>query len=169
MVDVQERLAAVMDQREKVLDNCLRLIEGAKVLDVPIAVTEQYPNGLGPTEEELRGALLSYEPFEKLTFSCCGEPSFTSALDALGRRTIILAGMETHVCVLQTALDLLRGGYGVHLASDAVCSREKGNWRTGVDLMRDAGVVITSTETVLFQLLGKAGTAEFKAISKLVR
>ena len=169
MVDVQERLAAVMDRKEQVLDNCRRLIEGAKILDVPIAVTEQYPKGLGPTEEELRGALLSYEPFEKLTFSCCGEPSFTSALESLGRRTIILAGMETHVCVLQTALDLLRGGYGVHLVRDAVCSREKENWITGVDLMRDAGAVITSTETVLFQLLGKAGTEEFKAISKLVK
>jgi nicotinamidase-related amidase len=169
VVDVQERLAAVMDRKEQVLDNCRRLIEGAKILDVPIAVTEQYPKGLGPTEEELRGALLSYEPFEKLTFSCCGEPSFTSALESLGRRTIILAGMETHVCVLQTALDLLRGGYGVHLVRDAVCSREKENWITGVDLMRDAGAVITSTETVLFQLLGKAGTEEFKAISKLVK
>lgn len=158
-----------MDRKEQVLDNCRRLIEGATILDVPIAVTEQYPKGLGPTEEELRGALLSYEPFEKLTFSCCGEPSFTSALDALGRRTIILAGMETHVCVLQTALDLLRGGYGVHLVRDAVCSREKENWITGVDLMRDAGAVITSTETVLFQLLGKAGSEEFKAISKLVK
>lgn len=169
MVDVQERLAAVMDQREKVLDNCRRLIEGAKILDVPIAVTEQYPKGLGPTEEELRGALLSYEPFEKLTFSCCGEPSFTSALDDLGRRTIVLAGMETHVCVLQTALDLLRGGHVVHLVRDAVCSREKVNWITGIELMRDAGAVITSTETVLFQLLGRAGTEEFKAISKLVK
>ena len=169
MVDVQERLAAVMDQREKVLDNCRRLIEGAQILDVPIAVTEQYPKGLGPTEEELRGALLSCEPFEKITFSCCGEPSFTSALESLGRRTIILAGMETHVCVLQTALDLLRGGYGVHLVRDAVCSREKENWITGLEMMRDAGAVVTSTETVLFQLLVKAGTGEFKAVSKLVR
>ena len=169
VVDVQERLAAVMEHRQKVLDNCRRLIEGAKVLDIPVAVTEQYPKGLGPTEEELRGILLSYEPFEKLTFSCCGDPAFMESVEALGRKKIILAGMETHVCVLQTGLDLLREGYGVHLVRDAVCSRSKDNWLTGVELMRDAGAVVTSTETVLFQLLGKAGTDEFRAVSKLVK
>ena len=169
LVDVQERLAVVMEERQQVLDNCRRLIEGAKILDLPVAVTEQYPKGLGPTEEELRGVLLSYEPFEKITFSCCGEPGFNSALEALGRKKILLAGMETHVCVLQTGLDLLRQGYGVHLVRDAVCSRDEENRITGLDLMRDAGAVITSTETVLFQLLGRAGTDEFKSISKLVK
>jgi nicotinamidase-related amidase len=169
IVDVQERLAVVMEERQQVLDNCRRLIEGAKILDLPVAVTEQYPKGLGPTEEELRGALLSYEPFEKITFSCCGEPAFNSALEALGRKKILLAGMETHVCVLQTGLDLLRQGYVVHLVGDAVCSRDRENRKVGLELLRDAGAVITSTETVLFQLLGRAGTDEFKAVSKLVK
>lgn len=169
VVDVQERLAAVMKERRKVLDNCRRLLEGAKVLDIPVVVTEQYPKGLGPTEKALRTVLPSCEPFEKLTFSCCGEPAFREALEALGRRKILLAGMETHVCVLQTGLDLLREGYGVHLVRDAVCSRSKENWLSGIELMRDAGAVVTSTETVLFQLLGKAGTDEFKEVSRLVK
>ena len=169
IVDVQERLAAVMDQRRKVIGNCRRLIEGAKILGMPVVVTEQYPRGLGPTEEELRGALPAFEPVEKISFSCCGEPKFMDAVGALGRKKIILAGMETHVCVLQTCIELLNGAFSVHLVRDAVCSRTKENWLVGVGMMRDAGAVISSTETLLFQLLGEAGTEEFKAISRLVK
>jgi nicotinamidase-related amidase len=169
VVDVQERLAAVMDERQKVIANCRRLVDGAAILGVPAIVTEQYPKGLGPTEEELRGALSSEPPVTKLSFSCCGEPAFMERLDALARRKVILCGMETHVCVLQTGLDLLREGFDVHLARDATCSRSRENRRTGIGMMRDAGAVITSTETVLFQLLREAGTAEFKAVSQLVK
>jgi nicotinamidase-related amidase len=169
IVDVQERLAAVMDQRRKVIENCVRLVEAAKILGMPVVVTEQYPRGLGPTEEKLRGALPVYEPVEKLSFSCCGEPKFMEAVTTLGRKKIILAGMEAHVCVLQTCIELLNAAYSVHLIQDAVCSRTKENWLVGVGMMRDAGTVVSSTETVLFQLLGKAGTEEFKAISKLVK
>jgi len=169
VVDAQERLAAAMERRRPVLDNLIRLVRGAEVLGVPAIVTEQYPKGLGPTEEELRGALSSYEPVAKLAFSCCGEPAFMERVKALGRSKIILCGMETHVCVLQTCLDLLGAGYVVHLASDAVCSRALDNWIVGVGMMREAGAVVTSTETVLFQLLGRAGTEEFRAISKLVK
>jgi len=169
IVDVQERLAAVMDQRRKVIGNCLRLIEGAKTLGMPVVVTEQYPKGLGPTEKELRGALPVYEPVEKISFSCCGEPKFMEAVSQLGRKKIILAGMETHVCVLQTCIELLNAAYSVHLVRDAVCSRTRDNWLTGIGMMRDAGAVVTSTETVLFQLVGEAGSPEFKAISKLVK
>ncbi len=169
VVDVQERLAAVMERRRQVLDNCRRLIEGARVLGVPTLVTEQYPKGLGPTEEELRGVLASYDPVVKLAFSCCGEPRFMEKVRALDRSHVVLCGMETHVCVLQTCLDLLREGHVVHLVSDAVCSRALDNWIVGVGMMREAGAVVSSTETVLFQLLEKAGTEEFKAISKLVK
>lgn len=169
VVDVQERLAAVMDQREKVMSNCRRLVEGAKILGIPTIVSEQYPKGLGPTEEDLRGALSPYDPVVKMSFSCCGEPSFMERIRALDSKKVVLCGMETHVCVLQTALGLLRDGKDVHLAADAVCSRTKSNWGIGIEFMRDAGTVITSTETVLFQLLGEAGTGEFKAISKLVK
>jgi nicotinamidase-related amidase len=169
IVDVQERLAAVMSQRDKVLRNCLHLVEGADLLGLPFILTEQYPKGLGPTVPELREKIARYEPVEKITFDCCGEPSFSQKLAGTGKTKVILAGMETHVCVLQTALGLMKEGYHVHVVEDAVCSRAKENFRAGLQFMRDAGAVITCTETVLFQLLEKAGTPEFKVISSLIK
>lgn len=169
IVDIQERLAAVMSERKKVVDNCLHLIELCKLLDIPILLNEQYPKGLGPTVGEIKEALQPYEPFEKITFSCCKGETFPEKLSATGRKKIILAGMETHVCVLQTCIGLLREGYGVHAVSDAICSRTKENFRTAIEFMRDAGAVITCTEAVLFQLLEKAGTEEFKTISRRIR
>ncbi len=169
IVDIQERLAVVMSEREKVVRNTLHLIEVAQLLRLPILVTEQYPKGLGPTVQEIRGALPSYEPIEKLTFSCCGEPVFLKTLASTGKKKIILCGMETHVCVLQTCIGSLKEGYTVHVVSDAICSRSKENFETGIEFMRDAGAVITGAETVLFQLLERAGTEEFKIISRRIR
>lgn len=169
IVDIQERLAVVMDDRQKVVSNCLHLIEAAKLLAIPVIVTEQYPKGLGQTIGEIREALPSYGPVEKLTFGCCGEPAFLKALHSTGRKKIILCGMETHVCVLQTCIGVLSEGYSVHTVSDAVCSRTKENYGIGLEFMRDAGSVITCTETVLFQLLERAGTGEFKIISKRIK
>lgn len=169
IVDIQERLAAVMADRQKVVDNCLHLIEISKLLNIPILLNEQYPKGLGPTVSEIREALLPYQPLEKVTFSCCRGGSFPNVLEASCRKKVILVGMETHVCVLQTCLDLLRDGYSVHAVQDAICSRTVDNFRAGTEFMRDAGAVITCTETVLFQLLEKAGTDEFKAISKRIK
>jgi nicotinamidase-related amidase len=169
IVDIQERLAAAMKHREAVIRNVLHLIEAARLMDLPVIVTEQYPKGLGHTVEEVRVALPSYEPVEKMSFSCCGEPKFLEAIAAAGRKKLIVAGMETHVCVLQSAVDLMKAGYGVHLGADALCSRFKRNYQLGIEFMRDAGAVITSTETVLFQLLQQAGTEEFKAISKRIK
>lgn len=168
IVDIQERLAAVMSDKQKVVDNCLHLIEVSKLLNIPILLNEQYPKGLGPTVNEIREALHPYEPFEKVTFSCCRGGSFLNALAASGRKKVMLAGMETHVCVLQTVIDLLKAGYPVHVVKDATCSRTPDNFNAGAEFMRDAGAVITCTETVLFQLLEKAGTDEFKAISKRI-
>ncbi|MEJ2697869.1 MAG: hydrolase [Candidatus Sulfobium sp.] len=169
IVDVQERLAAVMTQREKVIANCLRLVHAADLLGLPVILTEQYPKGLGPTVREIREKIKRYEPVEKITFDCCSESSFQGKLTGSGRKKVILAGMETHVCVLQTALGLMRDDYSVHVAGDAVCSRTKENFRTGLEFMRDAGVVISCTETILFQLLGMAGTPEFKVISSMIK
>jgi nicotinamidase-related amidase len=169
VVDIQERLAAAMKKRENVEKNTAILIKAAGIMEIPVIVTEQYPRGLGPTTEAVKGVFSSYEPIEKLDFSCCGEDSFVSALKDTGRTQIILCGMETHVCVWQTCLDLLEKGYIVHLAGDAVCSRSKDNYMAGLGLMRDAGAVISSTEAVCFQLLKRAGTEEFKAVSKLVK
>lgn len=169
LVDIQEKLAAVMNEKEKVSANIGHLIEAAKLLHIPIVLTEQYPKGLGPTIGEIRDALPAYEPIEKLTFNCCGEPDFMKALTASGKRKIILCGMETHVCVLQTCIGSLSEGYIVHAVRDAMCSRTKENCDTGIDYMRNAGAVITGTETVLFQLLEKAGTEEFKALSRRIK
>ncbi len=169
VVDIQERLAAVMEQKDRVVANCLHLIEAAKLLGIPLVVTEQYPKGLGPTVPEIRDAVPSYAPLEKIDFSCCGEQSFSDRISQSGRRKLIVCGMETHVCVLQTVLDLLRQGYIVHVVDDAVCSRKNENYRTALELMRSAGAIISCTETVLFQLLKKAGTDEFKTISKRIK
>jgi len=169
VVDIQDKLAAAMKQREKVVENTLHLIELAKTFDMPVVVTEQYPRGLGSTVPEIKEALPAYAPIEKLTFNCCGVPDFSGALEQAGKRKIILTGMETHICVLQTALGLMQDGYAVHAVSDAICSRTKENWKVGLGFMHDAGAVITGTETVLFQLLGIAGTEEFKAVSKRIK
>ena len=169
IVDVQERLAAVMEERRRVVVNTVHLIEAARLLTMPVILTEQYPKGLGRTVEELRYSLSSAVQIEKMTFSCCGEPGFMSALESTGRKKVVMTGMETHVCVLQTCLGLLKEGYAVHAVADAVCSRTEENYRTGIEFMRDAGAVITCTETALFQLLEKAGTEEFKTISKRIK
>ena len=169
IVDIQERLAVAMSEKDRVVTNAQHLIEAARLLEIPLLVTEQYPKGLGPTIPEIKSALQTYAPVEKITFSCCGEPFFMEAVQETERKQIILTGMETHVCVLQTCIDLLQAGYVVHVVSDAVCSRTKHNYKTALEYMRDAGAVISCTETALFQLLVKAGTEEFKAISKRIK
>ena len=169
VVDIQERLAVAMKKRKKVEANTSILIKAAQIMGIPVIVTEQYPKGLAHTTDEVKSNLKEYKPIEKIDFSCCGEDAFVKAVKDSGKSQIILCGMETHVCVWQTCLGLLDSGYIVHLASDAVCSRSKDNYLAGVGLMRDAGAVISSTETVCFQLLVRAGTDEFKKVSKLVK
>jgi len=170
VIDVQEKLCQAMD--EKVLRHLVRnagiLLEAAAELQIPVVGTEQYVKGLGELLPALKNRLT--EPaLEKMTFSCCGDPAFVAKLQALGRRQVIVVGMECHVCVLQTVLELLDAGFNVHLVRDAVMSRRKENWLVGLETARDAGAVITSTEAALFQLLRVAGTDEFKKLSKLVR
>jgi nicotinamidase-related amidase len=169
IVDIQDKLAAVMKDRDAVVRNNLHLIELAKMLGMSVMVTEQYPKGLGTTVPEIRDALPRYQPIEKMTFDCCGQPAFLGTLKSHAKKTVILTGMETHICVLQTCVGLLQGGINVHVVRDAVCSRTEENWNTGIEFMRDAGAVVTCTETVLFQLLKIAGTEEFKAISKRIK
>lgn len=169
IVDIQERLVPAMQVKDKVVANTLHLIEAAKLLNIPLRVTEQYPKGLGRTIREIAEALPECAPIEKITFSCCGQQAFLDAVASTGRTHVILAGMETHVCVLQTCIDLLRSGYHVHAAADAICSRSKENYRLALEFMRDAGAVISCTETILFQLLEKAGSDEFRTISKRIK
>ncbi|MBI4208268.1 MAG: hydrolase [Deltaproteobacteria bacterium] len=171
VIDVQEKLSNAMNPAEMkcVTESIVRSIEGAHTLRVPVLVTEQYPKGLGPTLPPIQQALGEAPVLEKVVFSCCGAPNFLERLKQTKANTAVLVGMETHVCVLQTALDLLQKGYHVQILADAVISRSPENKRIGLDLMREAGAVVSSVETVLFQWTEKAGTEEFKMISRLVR
>ncbi len=170
VVDVQDRLCRAMDEKvlEKLTANIVILQEAAKELGVPMLATEQYVKGLGETLPVLKERL--EEPaIGKMTFSSCGEPAFPERLKALGRRQVIVTGMEAHVCVLQTVLELLDAGYHVHLVKDAVMSRRKENWKVGMAAAVAAGAVPTSTEAAMFQLLRVAGSDEFRKLARLVK
>jgi nicotinamidase-related amidase len=172
VLDVQERLFLAMDadHREEVMRNIKVLTTSARRLRLPILITEQYPKGLGHTLQEVADTLgPDVEPIEKVTFSCCAVGTFHARLEATGARHVILAGIEAHVCVLMSALDLLVRGYAVHVVADAVTSRTQGNWRLAMDQLRQAGAVVTTTETVLFQLLGQADTDDFRELARLIR
>jgi len=172
LIDVQERLFPAMDidHREEVMRNIKVLAASARRLRVPIFVTEQYPKGLGHTLQELADTLgPGMEPIEKVAFSCCAVGAFRSRLEATSARRVVVAGIEAHVCVLMSALDLLAEGYAVHVVADAVTSRTQANWRLAMDYLRQAGAVVTATETVLFQLLGQADTEEFRELARLIR
>jgi nicotinamidase-related amidase len=170
VIDVQDKLCRAMDEKElqKLTGNISILQDTARELGFPMVATEQYVKGLGDTLSILKEKLAE-PPLGKMAFSCCGEPSFPDKLKTLGRKQVIVTGMEAHVCVLQTVIELLDGGYHVHLVKDAVMSRRKENWKVGIEAAISAGAVITSTEAALFQLLRVAGSDEFKKLSKLVR
>lgn len=171
VVDIQERLVPAMPEAvaAQVIKNSQILIEAASKLGIPVVVSQQYPKGLGTTVAALEPALANAKPhrFDKLEFSGASTPEF-SAL-ALRRDQWIVTGMETHVCVYQTARDLVARGHTVHVPIDAVSSRTKANWRVGLELIDRAGAIPTSTEVCVFDLLGRAGTDEFKALSKLIK
>jgi nicotinamidase-related amidase len=171
VIDVQERLCAAMDQDALRLltKNAGILLESANELSVPVMFTEQYVKGLGPTMPELRDRAPAAPCHEKLSFSCCGNDAFVRQLQESGRTQAIVSGMEAHVCVLQTVIDLLGAGLEVHVVKDAVLSRNGDNKQTAIEAMALAGAVPTSTEAVVFQLLKVAGTESFRKLSKLVK
>ena len=172
VIDVQERLMPVIDGREQIERNLERLIRGCHVLGVPAAVTEQYVKGLGPTVEPVRRALeetMGYDPVEKDCFSAQGLPAFVAQMKASGRTQVLLAGVETHVCVYQTGADLLAAGYDVSIVADAVSSRTASNRDIAIRRLIAEGARLTSTEMALFELCGRSGTDEFRAISRLVK
>ncbi|MCE5270621.1 hydrolase [bacterium] len=169
VVDVQERLMPVIDNTERVTLNIRRLVQGAGVLGLPVLATEQYPKGLGLTVASVRELLDNSCLREKLTFSCLGEPAILGFLKTAARGTVLVCGAEAHVCVSQTVHDLLAAGFRVHVAADAVSSRDPENRRLALERMARAGATITSTEAALFELLERAGTEQFRAVSKLVK
>jgi len=170
VVDVQERLFPHIHEHESLERELVRLARGIGVLSVPVVVTEQYVKGLGPTIPSLARALGSaYTPLEKMSFSCCGDDGFVAALERTECQHVLLCGIETHVCVYQTASDLIARGYHVHLLSDAVGSRSPHNRDVGRRRIEAAGAFPTSVEMALFELLGVSGTDEFRAVSKIVK
>jgi nicotinamidase-related amidase len=172
VVDVQERLMPVIDGADELSRNVERLIRGAHVLGLPVIVTEQYVKGLGATIEPLRQALeetSGYVAIEKLTFSAYGSAEFLTELRSSRRTQVLLCGIEAHVCVHQTAIDLLAAQHQVHVAVDAIGSRASHNKDIAVRRLSEAGATLTSTEMALFELLVEAGTDEFRAVSKLVK
>lgn len=169
LVDAQEKLFNAMSNKEELQKNTQRLVEGLKVLDVPMVVTEQNPKGLGPTLNEIVELLPVYNPLEKKCFSCCQADNIQQAIKAVGRPNILLAGIEMHVCVYQTAVELLEQGYKVEIVADAVSSRSEYNKHIGLKKCLGLGATITCVETALFELLRTAEHEHFKAISKIIR
>ncbi|MBE0540728.1 MAG: hydrolase [Verrucomicrobia bacterium] len=169
VVDIQERLLPSIFERARVVQNALRLIKGATILGLPVLATAQYPKGIGATVPEIAAAIPDFAPIEKTAFSCVGAPVFTETLRVRGVSDVVLCGIEAHVCVCQTCLDLLAAGYRPFVVADAVSSRTVENHRFGVERMRDAGAIIVSTEMILFELLERAGTDEFKQVLALVK
>jgi nicotinamidase-related amidase len=170
VIDVQARLVPSMPQDVylRLRDTISMLVNGVGLLGVPVVTTEQYPQGIGHTVPELADACKE-ALIEKVSFGCCGEPDFLAALKKLGRSQVIITGMEAHVCVYQTVLGLLEEGYNVHLVRDAICSRNKIDYLTAVAGADKAGAVVTSAETVLFQMMQKSTHEQFRAVSKLVK
>jgi nicotinamidase-related amidase len=172
IIDVQEKLMPVIHDQEGVTRNLERLVRGCHILGVPELLTEQYVKGLGSTVAPLRRAFEEsggYMPLEKLCFSGLRSDQFHDALGRLGRKQIIVAGVETHVCVFQTVRDLLSDGYEAHIVADAVSSRTAQNREIALRRMIDEGAWLTSTELALFDLLVQSGTDEFRAIARLVK
>jgi nicotinamidase-related amidase len=170
LIDMQVKLATAMSAEalQNTVKNCGILVQAAQLLEVPTIITEQYPQGLGETLAEIKSHLPNCKPITKTVFSSCGEPKFNQQLQRENSQ-IVLAGMEAHICVLQTALALLQAGKQVFVVEDAIVSRSVANKANALARLRDAGCVITNTESVVFEWLGNANHAAFKAVSKLIR
>jgi nicotinamidase-related amidase len=169
IVDIQEKLVRAMHTREELVLRAQQLVQGAGVLSVPVLCTEQNPKGLGATIPELTAILPGVQPITKFSFSSCASEPFMQALEKLNRRHVIMAGIETHVCVYQTAADLLAAGFEVEVAADACSSRTPENKQIGLEKCRRAGVAVTSVETALFELLKVAEGPLFKQILDIVK
>ena len=172
IIDIQDRLAAAMPDKviEKVINNNNILLQAANELDIPVIHSEQYPKGLGNTVAELtKNLAASNQVITKTQFSCSGSDEFNNLVLRNKRKQIIISGIETHVCVLQTALQLHAQGFLVYVVADAVCSRSKFNYKNALQRLRQAGIIITNVESVLFEWLRDAAHPKFKIVSKLIK
>jgi nicotinamidase-related amidase len=169
MIDIQAKLLNVMFEKEALLENAQRLIKGLQLLGIPVIVTEQNPKGLGPTQAELAQLLPNVGALPKYCFSCGQDKGFAEALSKLNRRQILLCGIEAHICVYQSALELLSQGYEVQIVTDVVSSRAAANKTLALSRLQSEGAKLTSTEMVLFELLKTAENPSFKEISRIIR
>ncbi len=168
-IDIQEKLFPFIQDKDQLEQNLVTLSAGLKALEIPLLVTEQYTKGLGFTIVPLKMELGDHPAIEKTAFSCCDEPRFMTALNAACKQNVILCGIETHVCVLQTVIDLIQAGYKPIVIEDCVSSRKLSDKQTAIERMRKEGAIISSLESILFELTRYSGNETFKAISKLVK
>ena len=170
MVDLQEKLLPAIANREAIVRNAVLLLRLADVLALPVLLTTQYSRGLGPTVPEVLAAVPGAAPLDKVSFGCFGNPEFLDRLEALGGRDqLVVAGIESHICVAQTVLGALERGYAVHVASDAVGSRSAENRTVGLGRMERAGALLSSTEMAIYELLGRSDAAAFKRMLPLLQ
>ena len=171
VVDIQEKLLPPIFEKERLVRNSQLLLRLARILGIPVLATTQYAKGLGPTVPEIASLLPAGEVMDKTAFSCFGSDRFCSAVHSLpgNRNTLIVCGMETHICVLQTVLGALNDGFLVHVASDAVSSRAEWNWNIGLRRMEAAGALISSTETIIYELLRGSSTPAFKQMLQYLK
>ncbi len=169
VIDIQERLLPHICEHEALLKNVGILLHGFKALEIPVLVTEQYKKGLGETAPPVKEVLEDFNPMEKITFSCCDDPQFMVKMNNATKKYVIVCGIESHVCVLQTTIDLLEAGFQPVVVEDCISSRKSSDTVIAVERMRQEGAIITTYESILFELARVAGTDTFKAISKLVK
>lgn len=168
VIDIQEKFKAAIYKADKVIEASAKLIQAANILDIPVVYTEQYPKGLGNTVEELKNHLEKAKYFDKVEFSCCRKEGFIDYLKEINRKKVIICGIEAHVCVNQTSLDLLEAGFTPFIVTEAVSSRTKTNKKLGIKKMEKSGAVINSLEMTLFELLETAKNPNFKQVQQLI-
>jgi Isochorismatase family len=171
IVDPQTKLMPAIFEADRVIKNCVLLLRLGQILSIPTVVTTQYAKGLGPLAPEVACAAPGITPLDKTSFGCFGDENFVGRLKEVttGRDTLLVAGVESHVCVAQTVLAALNAGYTVHVARDATSSRTRENWEAGLHRVDRSGAVLSSTEMMIYELLGKSGTPEFKAMLPLLK
>ena len=169
VIDIQGTLAQKMHDKPFFIENLKKMIKGAHILDVPLLITEQIPQKLGPTLPEIAALFPDFQPIPKASFSCCGEPEFMKKFNAIGRTQILLTGIEAHVCVYQTAIALKSLGYEVHLLADCISSRTAENKLTAIERMKTEGIKLTTVEMALFELMKIAEGEKFREMVKVVK
>ncbi len=169
VIDIQEKLLPHIHESEPLLHHVGILLDGLAVLDIPLMITEQYRKGLGETVEQVQKKIVEFDPLEKMSFSCCDDEIFDHKLSSFGKRYVIICGIEAHVCVLQTTIDLLEKGYQPVVVEDCVSSRKPNDKMVAIERMRQEGAIISTVESILFELARVSGTEKFKLISRLVK